>query len=212
VVTLRERVGEALHAQYLALSSGNDRSARVCHRLDVELRDALRPELEFVEIAMRTRYHDTMTAFRPGRPVWLLDPSLPVRDLLKRHADEQLSRLESSLQSAGETVNQISFSFWGQLTARRLEKVLWVPILHRAYLKGVARQEVHATVEEVVRLRNRVHHYEVVLGLPLRRHVDQIGWLLDHLMPDLGEERRQTSRLPALLDCLDAQGLGHAAH
>lgn len=212
MVPLRDRVGEAFHAQYLSLSSGDDRSAQTFHRLDVELRDALRPELEFVEIAMRSRYHDTMMSCRPDKPVWLLDPTLPVRDLLRRSSDMELRRLEAGLQSPAQTVNQVGFSFWGQLTARWLEKVLWVPSLHRAYLKGVARHQVHAAVDGVVRLRNRVHHYDVVLALPLRRHFGQMLWLLDQLMPELGDERRHTSRLPALLDYLDAEGLGHAAH
>jgi hypothetical protein len=135
VVSLRERVGEAFHAQYLALSSGDDESAQAFHRLDVGLRDALRPELEFLEIAMRSRYHDAMMACRPGKPVWLLDPSLPVRGLLTRSASVEFGRLEAGLQSPGQTVNRLSFSFWGQLTARWLEKVLWVPYLHRAYGK-----------------------------------------------------------------------------
>ena len=212
MLSLRERVGEVFHAQYLALSSGDDESARALHRLDVELRDALRPELEFVEIAMRSRYHATMSAGRRDKPIWLLDPSLPVRQLLTRSAQFELERLDAGLQSPGQTVNQVSFSFWRQLTARRFEKDLWVPSLHRAYGKGVARQQAHATVDEIVRLRNRVHHYEVVLALPLRRHLDQMLWLLDQLMPELGEERRHASRLPALLDYLDAERVGHATH
>ncbi len=210
MLSLREHVGEAFHAQYLALSSGDDQAAQVFHRLDVNLRDALRPELEAVELAMRSRYHDTMVACRPGQPVWLLDPALPVRGLLARSWSLELARLEAGLQSPSQTVNQVSFSFWRRLTERRLEKTLWVPYLHRAYRKGAVRREVHRAVDDIVRLRNRVHHYEVVLVLPLRQHLDQMLWLLDQLMPELGQQRRHASRVPALLDRLDAEGLSHA--
>jgi hypothetical protein len=212
VLTLRERVGEAFHAQYLALSSGNDAVAQAAHRLDVELRDALRPELEFIEVAMRSRYHDTMIECRPGRPVWLLDPSLPVRGILHRNAGAELVRLEAGVQSPGQTVNHVSFSFWRQLTARGFEKVLWVPYLHRAYGARADRREVHAAVEDIVRLRKRVHHYQEVLTLPLRQHWERMLWLLNRLMPELGEERRFCSRLPALLDYAAAQRPVDATH
>ena len=197
---LRSRVGEARAARYFRLAAERSTPIETVYRLDVDLRDALRPELEAVEVSLRTRYHDMMKTLRPGPPVWLTDPALPARAALARNWEKELDDLTLGRCSADVVVDRISFGFWARLTAARYEQLLWVPYLRRAFLGAPSRQRVHQIIEASVRLRNRVHHYNTVVDLPeLRRTVDDMFWLLDCLAPDLALERRSHTRVFNLL-------------
>jgi hypothetical protein len=203
---LRSRVGPERFARYLRLAYGDLARAVGLYRLDVQLRDALRPELECVEFAMRSRYHDTMITMRPGLPVWLVDPSLPVRGILHRMHETDLGALEAGRITPGELVDRVSFSFWRRLSARPLEHQLWVPFLRHAYPFGVTRRRAHGAVEDTVSLRNRAHHYDTLINIPIRKHFDAILWLLECLVPELAHERRRESAVPALVQQLESGG------
>jgi hypothetical protein len=194
-----------MYAAYLAWCNGDESMVEGVGRADSALRDALRPELEVVEFAIRSRYHTTMLARCPG-VVWLLDPATPVRAILERRDPTALRLLESGQRSVDEAVDRLEFGFWAQLTANRYEKALWVPHLHRAYGRGSDRKRVDVAISDIRRLRNAVHHYEVMLTVPLRQRMEQIFWLLDQLVPGLGEDRRGIAPVLTLLQGFDNGG------
>ncbi|HEX6684101.1 MAG TPA: hypothetical protein VF062_14955, partial [Candidatus Limnocylindrales bacterium] len=184
--------------------AGNDLGrASLLYEWDVMLRDALRPELECAEVMLRNAYHSTLEKLRQGQPPWLCDPTLPVFEILLRRRDGIYADLLAGRISAGEAVNRLPFGFWQQLTASRLEKSLWVPFLHHAFAPRTDRARVHRAVEQTVRLRNRVHHYEPVFDQPLRSMYADMLWLFDLVCPPLGQVRRAMTHVPKLLDRLD---------
>ena len=198
---LRRRVGEARAARYVRIAARWSQQVETVYRLDVALRDALRPELEAVEVALRTRYHEVMTQMYRGSTVWLLDPALPAREVLSsKRWEKEFDDLVSGRCSVHAVVDRVSFGFWARLTVARHEHQMWVPYLRHAFISAPSRQQVHQVVEATVRLRNRVHHYNTVIDLhQLPYIVDDLFWLLDNLTPDLAHERRVQTGVRALL-------------
>jgi len=197
---LPKYIGQERYEYFLRLGAGNPRRALGMYLYDVKLRDALRPELEAVEISLRTRYHAILQTMRPAMPLWLLDGKLPVRELLERHAEKVLRRLSDGHMTSAEAVENLSFGFWRQLTAAKHEQSLWIPYLRHAYPAGTSRAQTHAAVDEIVRLRNRVHHYNPVLELPLGNYFHLMLWILDRVNPELGQHRRDVSQIPKIVD------------
>jgi hypothetical protein len=187
----------------MRLASESPSRATILYRVDVELRDALRPEIEAVEVALRTRYHAVMSASRPESPVWLLDPQLPARAILAKGWPKAFEAVTSGRLSADAVVDQLSLRFWGRLTSARHEQAMWVPYLRRAFAGSPSRHHVHEVVETIVRLRNRVQHYNTVVELPVRDCLGLIFWLLERLEPDLARERRNHAHMFALLAQLE---------
>lgn len=170
------------------------------HQHDEKLRDALRPELEAVEFAMRNRYHAAMQARRRGRSLWLLDEKLPAQRVMRGGVNERVYRdLSAKRMAPSHAVEALNFGFWTYLTDEKLELQMWKPYLKHVYPPRTTRTAVHMRATAVRELRNRVGHLGVVLDQPLRKLWSHMLWLLDRLNPELADERRRVSKLPDLL-------------
>jgi hypothetical protein len=77
-------------------------------------------------------------------------------------------------------VAELNFGFWSSLFGRRSHH-LWQHLRPIFRTKGVQRTDIATQLEHFRQLRNRVAHYEPIIGLPLaQRYADIItltGWL-----------------------------------
>lgn len=196
---LIEQMGLARFLYFSRLANTDMALVYSLHNHDMKLRNALRPELEAVEFAMRNRYHKLIQAFRPGTPTWLLDERLPVCRTLRGRYDKVFRQLSAGEITPGEAIEGLSFGFWTQLTSKNFEHSMWTPYVRHVYPARTRRDTVHKRADAVRLLRNRVSHLDTVLDQPLRKRWADMLWLLDRLNPELAEERRNVSDLPDLL-------------
>lgn len=60
----------------------------------------------------------------------------------------------------GKVIAEFMFGFWSYLTDSLHEKTLWVPALHKAYAPGTDRAKIHAALDDLRDVRNRLAHNE----------------------------------------------------
>jgi hypothetical protein len=200
---LPKAIGHDRWTYYVRLARGDLQRAVQLYLHDVRLRDALRAELEHLEMALRSSYHAAMMERRVGQPLWLTDPALPVRGLLQRWYGRLVSDLEAGRLQVGQALGKLSFTFWLQLTDRAFQTKVWVPYLRHVFAAGSDRARIHKVVADAVWLRNRVHHYNPVIELDLVRHLDDMLWLLEQVCPELAKQRREQTVLPQLVATLN---------
>ena len=98
------------------------------------------------------------------------------KDLIKR----------KNTPSAGDIVSHLWLGFWVKLLSNSYEGILWPQLLEPVFPHMQRRQRtvknLHAQLEDIRRLRNRVFHHEPIWHLPdlPERHeeiLETIGWI-----------------------------------
>jgi hypothetical protein len=145
------------------------------------LSEAVYGLLQGVEIAVRNSIHNalSMGLFHSdwyGYISWQ-KPELDALD----QARYKLVRRGKALVP-GSVIAELPFGFWLQMVARRYEKVLWVPYVHKAFPNIVTdRNGLFRRLDEIRELRNRIAHHERILhfNLPLEytQAIEVIRWI-----------------------------------
>ena len=154
------------------------------------LSDALYPTLHVLEIALRNAVHTAVSRILAD-PLWLRSTStilLPrERDAVAK-AEFDLTRRNRTAEP-GRVVAELMFGFWTAIFSRPYELPIWqggrVPlaaVFSHAPATALSRSTVHARLNEIRDLRNRVFHYEPIWNRPglVRLHADMleiIGWI-----------------------------------
>lgn len=164
---------------YLAAADGDRRAALGLYDWNARVAASLQHDLGHLEVGLRNAYDRALTepiSLTPGTH-WTVDPwrSFPRRmkgttDVNeKRRAALQRARHQAGGYRAhpGKAIAELSFGFWRHLTERTQHDPLWVPHLHTAFAPGTSRSQVDRPMERLLKLRNRVAHYEPLLDADL---------------------------------------------
>jgi hypothetical protein len=130
--------------------------------------------LQGAEIATRNSIHNAMTTGL-SHADWYGYVSWGTResDALDEAKDKLIKRGKSL--SPGGIVAELTFGFWVQLTARKYEKSLWVPYIHKAFPAITTdRKGLNNRLNGILWLRNRIAHHERILHLDLRLKYTEI--------------------------------------
>lgn len=195
--------------------------------LGVELAASMQADLALVEVCVRNRMHDELSATYGSR--WWADPALlddrSQSGVAKAWADARCRDGDHP----GKLIAHLPFGFWVHLLEsggyvgappfrrpRSYEELLWRPALHRAFPHSPGRRvEVHRVAHLLYALRNRIAHHEpIIYGVrrpgvsrsasdayrPVRELHDDAVRLLGWISPSVGEWLAIHSRTPSLLD------------
>jgi hypothetical protein len=204
-------VSEPRMKPYLRAAGGDAGAAMRLYRWNTEVSDALYIPLHYVELAVRNALHGSLVDRYGRRDWWAVAPldaggselvasaRAKCRRNEKRRAREQ-QRRERPV-SVDDVVTELNFGFWTTLLVKRYDRTFWRVGLYRAFPyysgpRALLSDDLHA----LVRLRNRVMHYEPIHEEDLEGHHARIYRVLEALSPDLAKEVRAMDRLRSVLD------------
>ncbi|ABW11471.1 protein of unknown function DUF1526 [Parafrankia sp. EAN1pec] len=185
---------------YLRASDG---SAEVAVRLywwNSAVSAAFYGPLHCLEIGLRNALHGTLSGHY-GRPDWwTLAPLSPHGARKVKDAREKLAGPDGRQAGPDDVVAALTFGFWVALLSRGYDRTFWVPVLHRAFphYRG-SRRELHDNFDAMLRLRNRVMHYEPIHHRDLVADRAKIYRLLSYLSPEAAREIELLDRIPEVL-------------
>lgn len=173
--------------RYLAWAAGDRGQAIALYGLNTRLSESLYTPLQTLEVALRNRIH-TVLAEAKGADWYREAAGL----LLVPHQSEQAAKAMEELVharkpvTAGGVVASLTFSFWTAMFNKDYE-TLWQQTLHRiadpTAPKGLKRKSFSGPLTPIRVLRNRIAHYEPILGWDLRKHHARIIELIEWLSP-----------------------------
>ena len=190
--------------RYLAAAGADRTRALRLYEWNARVSAACQRDLGHVEVALRNAY-DRAAAGWGGPGHWLLHGHQTVfapltrtrhgrRIDVNRRPREQVERAIGDAggpaATAGKVVAQLTFGFWRFLSTTAHEKTLWVPYLHRAFPPGNKRADVDALAGRLHDLRNRVAHYEHLLGEDLPGRYADLRTLAQLTCPPAGRPPR----------------------
>lgn len=135
-----------------------------------------------------------------GELPWYRHPQVPLSLNARRKVATAIraATRDGREELPGRVVAELSFGFWWSLLAEEYNRTLWQPCLREAFTQ-VRRQRLHAAVDELRQLRNRIAHHEPVHDRDLHRDYAQLLDTAGRITPRLQWLITTTSRVPALL-------------
>jgi hypothetical protein len=171
---------------YRLWAGQDDVLARRLYTFNVQLSAALYGPLHMFEVALRNVVDTRLIAAKGAN--WLDDPNVLINDPPRNYQQSCVSGARNNLIREGkqathaQMVAELNFGFWSSLFGR-VSHHLWQDLRPIFQTKGIQRPAIAAHLKDFRILRNRVAHYEPILGLPLaQRYADittMTGWLSD---------------------------------
>ena len=192
-------LSEARFGPYLVECGDDMTAAWRLYIWNIQVSGAFYPLLQFVEITLRNALHRELKS-RFGRTDWWSAAPLDAHG--QRLVKEALDKVPASRspQNVDDVVAKLSLGFWVSLVSRSYDRTLWVPALHRAFPRYHGRRDhLHAELNEVLRLRNRVMHHEPIHQRDLEVDRARIYHLIDHMSSDVAAEVRRVDVVPQVL-------------
>lgn len=156
--------------RYLIAAGHNDDRALRLYEWNANVNAALLHDFAHFEVGVRNLYdRGLMLSLRPGEDHWLEDT--PLQRLFPRpHGGDRRTRndVENARERAGGSgappgaiMAELMFGFWAMLTANRLDGTTW-PYLAQVLPNQTDRTQLHNSMTQLNRARNRVAHHEPV--------------------------------------------------
>ena len=195
--TLDELLSPARMAPYLAARAADRDRALALYDWNSRVSAAFFESLHLLEVGLRNAID--LTASRRIGPDWL-GPASPVLTPRSRRAVAvALRHAGGAAVPRGKIVAELPFGFWWSLLSDEYNRRLWQPAVQHAFDRQVRRRRLHAELDELRRLRNRIAHHEPIhhraLGADYERLIDVAG----RIASALGDHIASTSRIPELL-------------
>ena len=186
-------------ASYLASTRGQTAAAVQLYWWNLDISAAFHVPLHCVEVTLRNALHDQLCDLHDRADWWELK-HLNSNGLRKiDEACSALDRLGCTRPSADDVVAQLPFGFWVSLLSRTYHQSLWIPALHRAFQGRPVRGQLHGNFDQVLKLRNRIMHFEPIHYRHLAADHQTIYRLLDCISPDLVDELHSHDLVPYTL-------------
>lgn len=205
-------LSEARLDRYLKRYNGNRKLALRLYTWNLAASSALWGPINILEIAVRNSIHDKLVE-RAGRDDWWADSCIR----LCKNEQEAIDSAISTLQRRGtenptsdQVVAATSFGLWVGLTSGGVprdrlysyETTLWQPRLQHAFpYRGDRRRKyIHARLDNIRLLRNRIAHHEPIYRSPLQKIYDDILEVAAMVHPDARDFIVSHSRAQEVLD------------
>ncbi|ONK13465.1 hypothetical protein [Streptomyces sp. MP131-18] len=195
---------------YLRATGGEAKAAVRLYWWNVEASAALYGPLHCLEISLRNALHrELSTAF--GRPDWWM--AAPLNDASMRLVTAARRKCRNELGYGpgrrpvphDSVVAGLNLGFWVALLSKggrggAYDRRLWVPTLHKAFPHYSGRRDdLHAVLDSLRRLRNRIMHHESIHRRDLVGDHTAIYRVLGHIDPVAAKEVQALDRFPTVL-------------
>lgn len=205
-------LGEPRFARYLARYNGNRKLALRLYTWNLAASSALWGPINILEIAARNGIHDCLVE-RTDRGDWWNDKHVYLCNKEREAIDSTIATLNrrgTPNPSSDQVVAATSFGLWVGLTGAGVprdpmlsyETTFWQPRLQRAFPhRGQRRRKyIHARLNDVRVLRNRIAHHEPIYRSPLEDLYNDILEITAMIHPDAREFIESHSRAPEVID------------
>lgn len=205
---------EARFARYVNRYNGDRVLARRLYTWNLAASSALWGPIHILEIAVRNALHDRLVE-RTRRGDWWGDTHVYLCHNEREAIDSAIATLQrrgTADPSSDQVVAATSFGLWVGLTgegvprdrALSYETTLWQPRLQHAFphRENRRRKYIHAKLDAVRLLRNRIAHHEPIYRAPLKDLYADIVEIAAMVHPDARQFIESHSRAQEVIDQL----------
>ncbi len=167
---LQSSVSAARLQRYITIASGDLAQALRLYMWNTSLSEALYGPLQGLEITLRNKIHDRLTAAYGFH--WYDDPRLQLRFAQQQQVNsaQQTLGFQRKRIEPARVIAELNFGFWIGLFGPKYETHLWRPHLRPLFVNAPSpflRKDAHNALDEIRLLRNRIAHHESILQRPL---------------------------------------------
>lgn len=167
--------------------------------LSIEIAAALWVHIAAFEQTFRTFVNEKLSSVYGRRDWWNIQGLLSQKD--SRDVRKLIGRLRS--RNLDVTINSIvenlSFSFWLELTGKRYHQKIWMKIIKFLPVYPGRREDFYNKARKIRILRNSIAHHGLIMRRNLIRDHAYLGELTAILDPELAREVEKRSRVLDLL-------------
>lgn len=195
--SFEEALSPERFGSYRQWAAGDQELAERLYTYNVQLSAALYGPLHMQEIALRNRIDRRLSQVHG--PDWLNERVV----LATGYQRDCCAKARQSLHQAGkqathpQIIAELNFGFWSSLFGRQSHH-LWQTLRPIFQAKGIQRGKIANELRDLRLLRNRVAHYEPIIGLPLAQLYASITTLTGWLSPSAAAWIARYSTWPAL--------------
>jgi len=194
--TMRSLLSPERIAPYLAAVEGGWDEALLLYDWNASISAAFFESLHYLEVGLRNALD--LAATEHLGPTWLTgDHHLSHRS--RRVVAVARDRAGGAAARHGKVLAELPFGFWWSLLADEYNRRLWAPALRHAFDGPVRRRTLHAELDEMRRLRNRIAHHEPIHARDLAADHHRLVDVSGRVAQALGDHVATTSRVPMLL-------------
>ncbi|KAA1419105.1 hypothetical protein F0U44_11655 [Nocardioides humilatus] len=195
--TLAALLSPARIGPYLSATSNDWTRAIALYDWNTRISAAFFESIHYLEVGLRNALDDAAARFIGAG--WL-HPSSPVLSRRSREAIVVATRHAGGTTAPrGKLVAELPFGFWWSLLADEYNRRLWQPALRHAFEEPVRRRRLHADLDDLRRLRNRIAHHEPIHTRPLETDFARVQDISNRIGSALGSHIATTSRVPVVL-------------
>lgn len=195
--TIHALLSPARMHPYLAVSAGDWPKALTLYDWNTSISSAFFESLHYLEVGLRNAL-DRAATERVGDD-WLTSDRSRLTKRSRAVVAIARSRAGGTTASHGKVVAELPFGFWWSLLADEYNRRLWQPALRHSFDGPVRRRRLHAELNEMWRLRNRIAHHEPIHGRDLAQDHARLLDIALRVGRPLGDHIAETSRVPRLL-------------
>lgn len=184
-------------APYLAACEGDPERAIELYDWNVKVSSAFFESIHYLEVGLRNVMDEALSAAFGS--TWLSPASPVLTDRSRKSIAIALKHAGGTTAPHGKIVAELPFGFWWSLLADEYNRPLWQPALRHAFEAPVRRRKLHAELDDVRRLRNRIAHHEPIHGRDLEADLARVVDLAGRVGAALGPHIAVTSRVPQVL-------------
>lgn len=189
----RFRLGELDRPQHLLLE----------HERNLKLSYSFYPLLQAVEVGLRNRLYDTISAHLNNKDWLLTSNKLKPQEVKKVEEAKKRIKSKKSNLAPGKLITELSFGFWVGLLDKRYETLFWPKLLKTAFphLRGKFRTRKHVAtyLDEILNLRNRISHHKKICHLDLIKLHKKLLFVLSWLDPSYLDLAKKYDQFPEIV-------------
>lgn len=195
--TLQQLLSPARMAPYLSACDGDLGQAVDLYDWNAKVSAAFFESLHYLEVGLRNAIDEAALTLIGA--VWLRPDSAVLTPRSRKAVAVALTHAGGSAAPHGKVVAELPFGFWWSLLADEYNRRLWQPALRHAFEGQVRRRKLHAELDDLRRLRNRIAHHEPIHTRDLEADFARVIDISNRIGTSLGVHIAETSRVPQLL-------------
>lgn len=201
--TLQKVLSHARMAPYLNAVDGDWEQAIKLYDFNTRIAAAFFESIHHLEVGLRNAVDDA-AVIKFGSE-WLTPWSPVLKPRARRTVALAIGHAGGPAAPRGKVVAELPFGFWWSLLADEYNRLLWQPALRDACEGQVRRRTLHAELDDLRRLRNRIAHHEPIHQRNLTADYGRVIDIATRVAAALGRHIATTSRVPGLLATDDAR-------
>ena len=150
---------------YLKISDNNIERAIYLYKLNIKISESFYPVLSIIEVCLRNAIHENFKQYF-NNEYWFRD-NLPAD--FNPIINEAIEKIKSQNKKVNpdRIVAELNLGFWNRLFSKKYSHLLWKPLrlIFTNLPKHLRQRQVVANKLYNIRIiRNRIYHYEPIIG------------------------------------------------